>query len=364
MDLYSILWVEKWCSKEEIKKSYRKLAMQYHPDRNNWSVEFEAKFKEINMAYEILSDDEKRKQYDTFWTTSWNWNPFSWGFSGVDVDLWDIFESFFWWGFWSSQRRRKNEFKWEDLQYIMNINLKTSIIGWKEKISFNKKEECSSCSWEWWSGKKTCQKCNGRWKVTHSTQSIFGMIQQTVACDECSWTGETFENICSECHGEKRVIIKKELEVDIPAGIDNEMVIKLTGEWNSWVWTKAKWDLYIKFTVPQEEKWLKRDWVDLYYDIEIELVQSVLWVTKEINIPIIWKRKIDIKAWIDAWEIIKLSGDWVKYIDRDKKWSLYLEVKIKIPKKLSKRERELYEEIAEEKGIEVNKWGVLGKIFG
>jgi molecular chaperone DnaJ len=249
------------------------------------------------------------------------------------------------------------------LQYILSIDLKTSIFWGKEKIVFNKKEECPTCHGEWWSGKKTCPKCGGKWQVVHTSQSIFGTIQQTVICNECSGSWEIFENICSECHWEKRILIKKELEIDIPIGIDDGMVIKLTWEWNSWVWTKSKWDLYIKFEVPNEEKWLKRDGINLYYETEIEVVQAVLWTTKEINIPIIWKRKIEVKSWTESGNIIKISGDWVKHIDKDKKWDLFIEVNIKIPKKLSKREKELYEEIAKEKKIDVNKGGVFWKIF-
>lgn len=360
-DLYSILWIEKTAPIEEIKKAYRKLAMQHHPDRW-WD---ETRFKEINTAYAVLSDNEKRKQYDMFWMTGNIW-WFS-GFEWFDIDLGDIMDSFFgWWfssNFWT--RIKKKESKWEDLQYVLKIDLKTAIFWWKERINFNKRVECPTCHWEWWSGKKTCQKCGGEWKIVYSTQSIFGTIQQTVVCDVCGWSGEVFENICNECHWEKRIVLEKELEIDIPAGINDGMIIKLIWEWNDGIWTKAKWDLYVKFEVPNEEKWLKRDWVDLYYEIDVEVVQAILWTNKEINIPIIWKRKIEIKAWTESWSIIKIAWDWVKYLDRDRKWDLLIEINIKIPKKLSKIERELYEKIAKEKGIEVNgKKGIFGKVFG
>lgn len=360
MDLYNILWVDKNSSKEEIKKSYRKLAMEYHPDRNNWSTEAEKKFKEINMAYEILSNDEKRRNYDMYWTTSSSWNPFWW--AGVDVDLWDIFESFFWWWF-SAWKTRKREYRGEDLEYNLNIDLKTSIIWWKETIKFNKKEQCKNCNWDWGFWKKTCQKCNWRWQVTHATQSIFWMIQQTITCDECWWTWEIFEKVCEDCNWKKRILVKKELEIKIPAWIDDGMVIKMTWEWNDWVWTNAKWDLFIKFSIENDEKWLVRDWVDLHYNLEIDVIQAILWTTKEINIPIIGKRKIEIKPWTDVNSVIKISWDWVKYIDRDKKWDLFIKIDIKIPKKLGKKERELYEEIANEKKLDVNKWWVFNKIF-
>lgn len=363
MNFYEILWVEKNASKEEIKKAYRKLAMQYHPDRNKWDKEAEAKFKEINEAYSTLSDDSKRQQYDMFGKT-W-WNPFGWGFSwGVDVDLWDIFESFFGWGFWWWQRRQRTEFVWEDIEIRVNIDLKTSIFWWKETIKYNKKETCQTCNWEWWSSKKTCGKCHWKWVFTKTSQSIFWMISQTVTCDECGWSWETFENICENCHGEKRVLKKAEYELVIPAWIDNWMIIKIEWEWNDWVWTKAKWSLLVQFIVNTEEKWLRRDWVDLHYKIELEIVEAVLGTTKEINIPVIWKRKIEVKAGTEHWNILKISWDWVKHINSDRKWDLFIEFSIKIPKKLGKKERALYEEIAKERWVEVNSWWFFEKIFG
>ncbi|MDD2907987.1 MAG: J domain-containing protein [Candidatus Gracilibacteria bacterium] len=366
MDLYNVLGLDKNASKEEVKKAYRKLAMQYHPDRNSGDKSAEEKFKEINKAYEVLSDDEKRRNYDTFGDASGRGNPFGGGFGGgVDVDLGDIFESFFGGGFSSAGgRKRKTSQVGEDLEYTLHIDLKTSIYGGKEKISFNKKEACSTCNGQGGSGKKTCSKCNGRGQVTHSTQSMFGVIQQSVTCDECSGSGETFEKVCNNCHGEKRKVVKKEMNIDIPAGINEGMVIKITSEGNSGTDGNRNGDLYIKFEVEQEEKGLQRDDTNLHFELEIEVVEAVLGATKEINIPIIGKRKIEIKAGTEHSNVIKISGDGVKHIDSDRKGDLFIEIKIKIPKKLGKKERELYEEIAKEKKIDVNKGGVFEKIFG
>lgn len=364
MNFYEILWVEKNASKDDIKKAYRKLAMQYHPDRNKGDKAAEEKFKEINEAYSTLSDDAKRQQYDMFGKAGWN--PFGgWYSGGVDVDLWDIFESFFggWFG-WNSRKKARTEFPWEDIEMRINIDLKTSIFWGKETIKYNKKVSCETCHGEGWSWKKTCPKCGWKWVITKTSQSIFGMISQTVTCDECHWSWETFENICSDCHGEKRVLKKAEYELDIPAWIDNWMTIKIEWEWNDWVWTKAKWSLYVQFIVNTEEKWLRREWVNLYYTLEIEIVEAVLWTKKEISLPIIWKRKIEIPAWTSHWNIIKIAWDWVKHIWNDKKWDLLITINIKIPKKLAKKERELYESIAKERWITVNSASILEKIFG
>lgn len=364
MNFYNILWIDKNASKDDIKKAYRKLAMAYHPDRNKWDKEAEEKFKDINKAYSILSDDSKRQEYDTFWTV---WNSWFWWFQW-DIDISDIFESFFWWSNSSSWKRQKKSWviRWEDLEYTINIDLKTSIYWWKEKIVFSKYIICNSCNWIWWESKLTCSKCRWTWYITYTKQSIFGVIQQTWICDKCNWTGEEFKNVCETCLWIKRLEIKKDLEIDIPAWIDAWMLIKLEWEWNDWIWTKASWDLYIKFKVSSEEKWLKRKWVDLFYDLEIDVIEAILWTMKEVSFPIIWKRKLEIKAWTQSWSIIKNSWDGVKYIDKDIKWDLYINVIVKIPKKLSRKEKELYLEIAKERNIDLDnndKW-ILEKIFG
>ena len=318
-----------------------------------------------------MSDDSKKSQYDRFGST-WGAGGFGWGWFGgfgwagwVDVDLWDIFEQFFGGQWWWNSRKRTTEQVWEDLEQIINIDLKTSIYWKKQKIKVKKRVSCKKCNWAGWEWKKTCGKCNGRGQVTYTTQSMFGAIQQTWICETCNWTWESFEKICVTCSGTKRVLDTKEIDLDIPAGIDNWMVIKLEWEWNDGVWTKQAWSLYLKFKVNLEEKWLKRRWVDLFYVLEIDVVEAVLWTKKEINIPVLWKRTIDIKSGTQPWESLEISWDWVKHIDSEGKWNLYITLNIKIPKKLSKKEKELYLDIAAEKKINVNnhKW-IFEKIFG
>lgn len=365
-DFYKVLWIERWASEDEIKRAYRKLAMQYHPDRNQGNKDAETKFKEVGEAYQTLSDAGKRQQYDMFGSTGWaGGNPFGWGGFQAE-DLWDIFSSFFGWGFsWAGWRGWRNrEKRGEDLEYDLRIDFKTSIYWGKDTLEFNKREYCETCDGQWGSGKKTCETCHGRGQVSYTSQSPFGVIQQTRACPDCDGSWENFEDVCGDCNGEKRKVIKKKLDIDIPAGIDDGMVIKLTGEWNAGVGTKASGDLYIRFHVQSQEKWLTRDGVDLHYDLEIDLIEAVLWTQKDINIPVIGKRSISVDAGTQAESVLKISGDGVKHIDRDAKWDLLIHIHIPIPKKLSKTEREHYEEIAKEKKLNVNsKKGVFEKLF-
>ncbi len=368
MEYYEILEIEKTATKDEIKKSYRKLAMKYHPDRNQWDKEAEKKFKEINEAYQTLSDDRKRQQYDTFGKAWWNWwfwgGGFGWWFWWVDVDLWDIFSDFF--GGWSSRTRQKKSGvqRWEDIEENITIDLKTSIYWWKQKINFDKMSSCTECNWEGGSGKKSCGGCNWTGYKTYTQQSMFWVIQQTGACDECQWTWESFTDKCNICHWKKRTSIRVEKEIDIPAGIDDSMIIKMEWEWNDWIWTKQSWDLYLRFRVKLEEKWLVRDWINLFYELEIEVVEAILWTTKEIKIPVIGKRKIEVPSWTTHWSILKIIWDWVKDVNYDTKWDLHIKILIKIPKKLSKKEKELYLEIAKVKKLDVNnEKGIFEKIF-
>jgi len=361
-DYYDILWISKTASEDEIKKAYRKKAMEHHPDRW-WDAE---KFKEINEAYSILSDSNKKREYDTYWSV-W-WSPFwSGGFSswGFDVDLWDIFEQFFGWNTrWGSRRKKSSNFPWEDIEVTLNIDLKTSIIWWKTKLKYEKYIVCHDCKWVWGEWKSICPDCRGSGYVKYRQKTMFGTIEHTWTCEKCFWTGEVLEKICIKCAWQKRIRKTVELDIDIPSWIDDGMVIRINGEGNDWIGAEAG-DLYVRFKVNTKEKNLYRKWVDLYFDLEIDVIEAILGTTKEINIPIIWKRNIVIDAWTQVWTIIKMIWDGVKYIDKDKKWDLFVNLNIKIPKKLSETEREYFEKIAKEKKLNVhNKKWIFEKIFG
>lgn len=358
-DYYAILWLEKWASAEEIKKAYRKLAMQYHPDRNPWNTEAEAKFKDLAEAYWVLSDSQKKHQYDTYGSTWGMWG--FWGATGFAADdLSDIFSSFFGGGFWGNTRgRRRTEFRGEDIETELHVDLKTSIYGGRQTIKYNKRIKCEWCSGIWGTWKKTCGTCAGRWQLTYTTNTMFGVVQQTRTCPDCEGSGEIFEQLCRDCNGEKRVIKKIELEIDIPAGIDNDMVIKLGAEGNDGIGTEAKGDLYIRFIVPEEEKWLTRDGENLHYHLEVDILEAILGARKEVALPILGKRTITVDAGTQFGTIIKLKGDGVKHVQSDRKWDLLIHIEMTVPKKLSKWEREHYEALAKEKKIPTWKKSIL-----
>lgn len=367
---YDTLGISKDANGEEIKKAYRKKAMESHPDRHGGDKEKEAQFKKINEAYQTLSDPQKKAHYDRFWTSEWMWwFPWQWfGGQGFDMnfDISDIFESFFNWGFGGWQKGKKKAESWEDIELAIKLDFSEAILWVKKKVSYEKMAICDECSWSWakkWTTIKTCNFCHWGWYVKRRTQSFFWAIEQTVVCENCHWTGEIIEEKCLKCHWSRRIRARIEKEIDVPAWIDDGMTLKLKWEWSEWIWSKS-WDLYIIFRVPQKFEWLRRDGNNLSYDLVIDPVEAILWSKRKIKFPILWERIIEIKPWAQSSDILKFRWDWVKDVSRDLKWDLFIKIEIKIPTNLSKKERELYEQIAKEKWIEYSdsKW-IFWKIF-
>jgi molecular chaperone DnaJ len=171
--------------------------------------------------------------------------------------------------------------------------------------------------------------------------------------------------VCWICHGQKRTSQRIEKKIDIPAGIDDGMIIKLEWEWNNGIWTKQSGDFYIKFRVKNHEKWLHRDGTNLMYELEIDVLEAILWTVKEVKIPVIWKRKIEVPQGTQFGTVLTFSWDGVKDVSYDRKWDLLITIIIKVPKKLSKSERKMYSEIAKEKKINViNKKWIFENLFG
>lgn len=368
MDLYEILGISRNATAEEIKKAYRKKAMESHPDRHWWDKQKEEEFKKINEAYAVLSDEQKKAHYDRFGSTEWMWWFGQWWFGGMDFDISDIFENFFGGGFstWWRSGSKKQE-SWEDLEMNVALDFGEAIFGGKKTIKYSKKIICDECDWSWatkWSDIKTCPICHWSGQVRKRTQSFFGTIEQTSMCSNCGWSGKIIDNPCKKCGAKKRIAKEIEKEIEIPAGIDNWMTIKLKQEWNEWINGKH-WDLYINFRVPSSFEWLTRDWINLHYKLIIDPVEAILWSKKKEKIPLLGERIIEIKSWTQNGDIIKFKWDWVKDITRDIKWDLFIKIDIRIPTNISKKERDLYEQIAWEKWINFadGKW-IFGKIFG
>lgn len=366
MNYYETLWVSKDASESDIKKAYRKLAAKYHPDRNPWDKEAEEQFKKISEAYEVLSDPQKKSNYDQFWSAEW-W-PFGWWwfwwwwawFSWVDVE--DIFSQFFWWWFswwaWFSgwwQRRRSWPRKWSDLETNVNITFEQSIKWMNKELNISKFENCSSCKWVWAKDPndiQTCGHCHWTWTVTKVQRTPLWNIQMQQTCPNCMWEWQVVKNKCPGCHWEWRVQKNVSIKVKIPAGIYDWATIRLAWKWEAWIkWWEA-WDLYVNIRVWKSRDF-ERDWDDLHSEVSIHAIQAVLWDVVKVK-TIYWDIDLKIPSWTQYWKVFRVKEYWMPKLNSEAKWDLYVKVKIEIPEKISDTEKEMYEKIAKESWLSVD----------
>lgn len=366
-EYYDLLGVSREASADEIKKAYRKAAMENHPDRHGGDKEKEAKFKQINEAYATLSDPQKKAHYDRFGTADMGGGGgFSQGGFDMNFDFGDIFETFFSQGGNGSTRRRP----WlvgEDLELRVRLTFAEALSGVKKTVKYKRLTLCDDCHG---SGAKPgtepqkCHVCHGAGQVRKRVQTFFGVVEQAVVCDVCEGTGSEIVHKCPKCHGTKRIEHEVEKEIDVPAGIDDGMTIKMRSEGNEGE-KNQNGDLYILFSIPDSVDGLVRDGNDLRFTLELDPVEAVLGVRKQVKIPVLGDRTIELKAGTQHSEIIRFRGDGVKHVSRDQKGDLFVEVQIRIPTKISSKERELYEQIAREKKLDVaDHKGIFGKLFG
>lgn len=348
-DYYKILGVERSASKAEIKSAYRKLAMKHHPDRHSNANEQErkaneTKFKEISHAYDVLSDDQKRQFYDQ--TGQSNPGGFGGGGAGFEGfgDLGDIFEDLFGGGFGggghSSQPQRGR-----DLLYQLEISLEESIHGTEKKISYNCVVTCDDCDGKGGSGVKTCDYCNGTGKITH--RQGFMAIQQT--CPKCKGRGQTFEKVCKSCHGEGRRNKKQTVAVKIPAGIDHQSQMRLSGKGEAGPNGAPSGDLIVEIALKAHEIF-ERNGADLYCQLPIDIVVASL--GGELDIPTLsGKVKLKIPAGTQSGQRFRLAGKGVKPLRGHRSGDLLCTVNVETPVHLTSKQKELLKEF----GLEVCK---------
>ncbi|MBI2052776.1 MAG: molecular chaperone DnaJ [Candidatus Ryanbacteria bacterium] len=338
-DYYEILGVNKSATKEEIKKAYRKLAHQFHPDKKGGN---EAKFKEVNEAYQVLSDNAKRAQYDQFGKAgagSWDFGSFR-GFE--DIDMGDIFETFFAGGFGNTGVRRGR-----DISIEIEIPFAESVFGGERRVLIRKLAVCETCAGSGaapGSEQVKCTKCHGVGTIRDSKRSFFGTFTQVVECSLCRGRGKIPDKKCSACRGEGVVPKSNEVRIIIPPGIENSEVIRIAkgGEATR---EGESGDLYVKIRVLPHPVF-RRSRHDLLMKLEIPLSKALLGDSHEITLldgPI----KIKIPQGVNEGELLKVRS---KGIPRDdgSRGDLLIEVKIKMPKKMSASLKALVEELRKE----------------
>jgi molecular chaperone DnaJ len=338
IDFYEVLGVTRTASDEEIKKAYRKMAMKYHPDRNPDDANAEEKFKDVQKAYAILSDREKRSAYDQYGHAGIDPNMGgAGGFSG-GFDFGDIFSQMF--GGAAGGGRQPN-YQGADLQYNIEISLEEAAHGVKKTITIPTYEECDVCHG---SGAKegtsatTCSMCGGSGTV-HVRQAIF-QIQQT--CPQCHGTGREIKNPCVKCHGEGRVKTRKTVEVSIPAGIDDGQRIRLSGEGEPGSHGAPAGDLYVLVSVRAHQVF-ERDGMDLHCELPISFTIAAL--GGEVEVPTIdGKVKLNIPKETQTGRRMRVRGKGIKSVRSAAVGDLYCHIVVETPVNLTDRQKELLEE--------------------
>lgn len=349
-DYYSILGVQKNASKDEIKKAFRKMAHQYHPDKSGGNAD---KFKEASEAYAILSDDQKRSQYDTYGqafngqAAGASGGPWG-GFEGFDFsgfqnaegfDLGDIFGEFF-------GGRRTRAKRGRDISIDVELPFEESIFGGERTIILNKISECSVCKG---SGAKAgtekveCKICNGKCKIHELKKSFFGSFEMTRVCDECSGMGKVPKEKCQACDGQGVYKKEESIDIKIPQGIDNGEMIRLSGVGEAVAHGTAG-DLYIKVHV-RKHKIFHKDGFDLVMGLDVKVTDAILGSIYQIE-TLDGKMALEIPAGSNSGEILRIRGKGVP--QGRHRGDILIHLNVRIPKKISKLAREAIEKLKEE----------------
>lgn len=348
-DYYEVLGIEKTASADEIKSAFRKLAKKYHPDVSKEENAAE-KFKEAQEAYAVLSDPEKRKQYDQFGHNAFNNNGsgFS-GFEGFDFgNMSDIFDDLFGgMGFSSSRGRTKktnSPRKGNDILYRMTIDFDEAVFGTKKDIKIDVEENCPKCDGAGGFNQKTCSECHGSGTVTQEQRTIFGSFLSKTTCPYCHGSGSTFEKTCDECRGKGKVTNRKTITITIPAGIDSENRLRIAGKGGAGTNGGSNGDLYIEFTVREHEYYHRED-DDVYIELPLTITEATLGTKKDV--PTLYgKVELTIPAGTQNGEKMRLRGKGIENVNTKKKGDMYVITKVIIPEKLTREQKKLFEELS------------------
>jgi len=361
-DYYEVLDINKGASEDEIKKAFRKLAKLYHPDVNQGDKASEAKFKEINEAYEVLGDKDKKAKYDQYGHAGVDPNGFggggAGGFGGFESGFGDIFDMFFNGGGGGSSRTKNGPRKGADLKYEIEIEFKEAAFGIKREVNITRNEACSACKG---SGAKagsaveTCKKCGGTGEVRYAQNTVFGRVVNVRACDDCHGEGKIIKEPCPTCLGRGNVRKNRKITIDIPAGVDNGSVMPLRGEGEPGEKGGPKGDLYIYIRV-KPHRLFKREDINLFCEIPISFVKAT--AGAEIEVPTLEGNEIfEIPEGTQTGTSFKLKGKGIPSLRSKVRGDIYFTVKVEVPKKLNEQQRAALKQFSESMGEEIHGHG-------
>ena len=351
-DYYEILGVPRTASEAELKKAYRGLAMKYHPDVNK-SEDATETFKEINEAYQVLSNAEKRAMYDRYGRVdmpgSGGFGDFGgFGFGSLD----DILNDFF--GFGNMRGGRQAPQRGADLRYVMSLEFEEAVFGCEKEIEIQRHELCPVCDG---SGSEpgtevtTCTHCNGTGEVRQAQRSIFGTFVNVAPCPRCQGTGKMITNPCHECNGQKYVVAHRKIAVDVPAGVDEGTRIRISGEGEAGERGGPQGNLYVDLRVRPHAFFRRRE-NDIELDWSLNVAQAAL--GDEITIPTLeGEETISVPPGTQTGKTFRLRDKGVPYLRRNGRGDLLVTVHLQVPTELSARQRGLFTELGKTLGKEI-----------
>ncbi|HEV7666204.1 MAG TPA: molecular chaperone DnaJ [Chloroflexota bacterium] len=355
-DYYEVLNVSRTCSDDDIKKSYRKLALQYHPDRNS-APEATERFKEATEAYQVLSDAEKRSLYDRYGHSAFDRNgggasvDFS-NFVGLSIE--DLFESFF--GSPGQRGARQRVQRGQDLRYDMHLSLEEAVFGVTKEISLTKHATCARCTgngMEPGSQPTKCTKCEGSGEIRRMQQSIFGQFVNVTLCDRCNGEGQMISDPCHDCQGRGVLRAKTTVQVDVPQGADEGIQLRLTGQGEPAPRGGVPGHLYVVLHV-QPHRFFKRQGNDLLLEVPINVAQAAL--GDEFSVPTLDNKELPLKipAGTQSGRIIRMRGEGVPFLREHGRGDLQVHVKVRTPADLTEEQKKLFKQLSATFGSSAN----------
>lgn len=360
-DYYEVLGVSKNATKDEIKKAYRKLAMQYHPDRNPGDKDAEEKFKEAAEAYEVLSDDEKRAKYDRFGHDGLRASGFSSsGFTDINdifrhfSDIFgggSIFDEFFGTSSTRSRsgRRRSVGTPGSDLRVVLNLTLEEIATGTEKKIKLKRYVKCDDCygtGAEKGTSKKVCAVCKGSGEIRQVSRSIFGQFVNITTCSSCNGEGEVVDIACRRCQGEGRIQDESTVKIEVPAGVHDGSYMTLRGQGNAGKRGGDNGDLVVVFKEIEHQYFIRED-DNIIYDLHLSIPEAILGT--EVEVPTLTgKAMVTIEPGTQSGKLLKMTNKGIKHLNQPGFGDQIIRITVEIPKKITSKEKELIKELAEQ----------------
>ena len=360
-DYYEVLGVAKDASEQDIKRAFRKLAKKYHPDVSK-EADAEEKFKEAQEAYAVLSDPQKRSQYDQFGHAAFDQMNGGAGFDFSDFDFSDIFDGLFgssFGGFGGFGRRSTNhKRRGSDKLMRMNITFDEAVNGTVKTIRLDINERCSECGGKGGKGEKTCKTCHGSGSITQEQRTILGSFMSRTTCPDCGGEGVTYQSTCSKCGGNGSIRKNTSVEVKVPAGVDSGSRLRLSGKGEPGYNGGENGDLYLEFIVSEHPIFIRDDY-DIYLELPITITDAVLGAKKVVP-TLDGNIKLNIPAGSQSGDKHRIKGKGIKHINSSLRGNMYVVLKVVIPSKLDRKQKKYFEELAKT-NLETNEFKEIKK---